>query len=74
MIFPYNIYIYYLFPYYIPIILFIAAVCAAEDFTNRSHKSSIKVTGFAFEGYENIALGVGLPAGTPGQAWGTVTR
>ena len=54
--------------------MFIAAVCAAEDFTNRSHKSSIKVTGFAFEGYENIALGVGLPAGTPGQAWGTVTR
>lgn len=30
-----------------------------NDFTNRSHKSSIKVTGFAFEGYENIALGVG---------------
>lgn len=30
-----------------------------NDFTNRSHKSSIKVTGFAFELYENIALGVG---------------
>lgn len=32
----------------------------SKDFTNRSHKASIKVTGFAFEGYENIALGVGM--------------
>jgi hypothetical protein len=74
MIFPYNIIYIYIIYFLIISLLFIAAVCAAEDFTNRSHKSSIKVTGFAFEGYENIALGVGLPAGTPGQAWGTVTR
>ena len=30
-----------------------------NDFTNRSHKGSIKVTGFAFEYAENVALGVG---------------
>ncbi|CAK9044513.1 Protein DD3-3 [Durusdinium trenchii] len=30
-----------------------------NDFTNRSHKSSITVTGIALEVYENIALGVG---------------
>ena len=34
-----------------------------NDFTNRSHKASIKVTGLQLELYENIALGVGAFCG-----------
>ncbi|CAE7406509.1 DD3-3, partial [Symbiodinium pilosum] len=34
-----------------------------NDFTNRSHKASIKVTGISLELYENIALGVGTFCG-----------
>eukprot|EP00439_Symbiodinium_sp_Y106_P034684 s1065_g4.t1 len=31
-----------------------------NDFTNRSHKATINVTGFQLEAYENVILGVGV--------------
>jgi len=34
-----------------------------NDFTNRSHKATIVVTGFQLEAYENIILGIGVTVG-----------
>lgn len=49
------------------------SVLVTEDFTNRSHKATITVTGFAFEVYENIALGVGACSPFPSD-FGTFLR